>query len=734
MTRSRFGEMRRTREKTGRAMKKSFAASILVRGSAMVAVVACSASVAHAQDRLKTMPGYDQYTRMAPLIRTALGAPQGFGGRGGGGGAAWSADGKSFTFDNGGKHYVYDVASKKTSEAVEMQPQGTGGRGGRGGGGGQPARGRQFDFAIAPVGNHRAVYRDRNLWVGDSTGAGATQITTDGSVQARIKYGTASWVYGEELGQRTAMWWSPDGKKLAYYRFDESKVHDFYLTPSLTAIQDTLDVEAYPKPGAPNPIVDLYVYDVDSKQTTHVDVRDGKPFENDVVGYYVYRVAWSPDGREITFTRSNRRQNTHDLAACDPTSGKCRIVVHESWPTGWLETNAYMQYLKDGHRFIWESERNGYKNYYLYDLKSPAVVPITQNEFEATGVVRVDEAKNTLYYTARDGDNYMKVQLHRVGLDGKGDTRLTDPAFNHTISLSPDGKLFVDVAETHDQAPVTRLVDAKGAVVAELAKTDLAKFNEIGLKKVEMYTYLAADGRTRLHGMISFPSNFDPSKHYPVLVSVYGGPASASNTSSERFQTPNALTEYGFIVLNLDSRATPGMGKRQLDAIYLKLGQVEMDDMAEGVKALWNRPYIDKAHVGIFGTSYGGYTSAMEILRHPEVFTAASSSSPPTDWRNYDTIYTERYMWIPQENTEGYDKGSAMQYADNLKGRLMLYWGTADNNVHPSNMMQLITALQRAGKSFDLQVGPDRGHSGIDTQRMMEFFIENLVLAPRPKA
>ena len=701
------------------------------------AVALTFAAAAHGQDRLKTMPGYDQYTKMAPLIRSAMGAPQGFGGRGGGGGggAVWAADGKSFTFDNGGKHFVYDVASKKVSEAVEQSGAPAGGRGGRGGGAGQPARGRQFDFAVAPSGNHRAIYRDRNIWMGDSTGAGATPITTDGSVPARIKYGTASWVYGEELGQRTAMWWSPDGKKLAYYRFDESKVRDFYLTPSLTEVQDTLDIEAYPKPGAPNPVVDLFVYDVGSKKTTHVDARDGKPLENDVIGYYVYRVAWSPDGRELTFTRSNRRQNTHDLAACDPTSGKCRVVVHESWPTGWLETNAFMQYLKDGHRFIWESERNGFKNYYLYDLNSATVTPITQNQFEAVGVVRVDEASNTLYYTARDGDNYMKVQLHRVGLDGKSDARLTDPAFTHTISLSPDGRQFVDVAETHDQPPVTRLIDVKGSVVAQLAKTDLARFNEIGLKKVEMYTYLAADGKTQLHGMISFPSNFDASKRYPVLVSVYGGPASASNTSSERFQTPNALTEYGFIVLNLDSRATPGMGKRQLDAIYLKLGQVEMDDMAEGVKALWTRPYIDKAHVGIFGTSYGGYTSVMEIVRHPEVFTAASSSSPPTDWRNYDTIYTERYMWIPQENKEGYDKGSAMPYADNLRGRLMLYYGTMDNNVHPTNMMQLIAALQKAGKSFDVQVGPDQGHSGLNQQRMMEFFIENLVMSSAgPKA
>jgi dipeptidyl-peptidase 4 len=686
-----------------------------------------------AQDRLKSMPGYDRYTRMAPLIRGVV-SPNPLAS----GSVSWSADGQSVEYSDAGKRYRFDIATKQITEGGESAAQRPGGgRGNRGGGGGQPARGRQFDFAVAPVGNHRAIYKDRNVWIGDSTGAGAIQITTDGSTQSRIKYGTASWVYGEELSQRTAMWWSPDGKKLAYYRFDESKVPDFYLATGLTRIQDTLDIEAYPKPGVPNPVVDLFVYDVDTKKVTRIDVRDGKPFDNTAIGHYVFRVEWEPSGKELTLLRTNRRQNVMDMAACNPSTGSCRVVIHEEWPTGWIDDDPApsITWLKDGNRFIWESDRSGFKNFYLYDFKAAKLItPLTQLPAEVVAIVRVDEPSNTLYYTARDGDNYMKMQLHRVGLDGKNDKRLTDPAFTHTISLAPNGKHFVDVAETHDQAPVTRVVDANGAVVRELAKTDLSKFNELGLKKVELYSYKTTDGKATLHGIIHFPSNFDPNKKYPVLVSVYGGPA-VGNSTNERFQVPNATTEYGFIVLNVEARTNPGMGRKYLDDVYLKLGQVEQDDMAEGVKALWNRPYIGKDRVGIFGTSYGGYTSVMEILRHPEVFAAASSSSPPTDWRNYDTIYTERYMWIPQENQEGYDKGSPMSYVDNLRGRLMLYFGTADNNVHPSNMMQLISALQRAGKSFDLQLGPDLQHSGINAQRMMEFFIEHLVVAPAaPKA
>jgi dipeptidyl-peptidase-4 len=497
-----------------------------------------------------------------------------------------------------------------------------------------------------------------------------------------------------------------------------------------------------------NPIVDLFVYDVATKTSVRVNVRDGQPFDDSVVGHYVYRVAWTADGGELTFLRMNRRQNVMEVAAANPTTGACRVVLREEWPSGWLMSEPRMVFLADGKRFIWESQRNGWDNFYLYDLSGRLVAPITSSTtFEAAALVNIDERANVLFYTARDGDNPLKLQLHRVGLDGKRDRRLTDPAFHHSIAacipslgsrpesppvqgtcpMSPDGKYFVDVYQTHDVPPATRLADAAtGGAIAELATSDTTRFTELGLRKAEMFTFTAADGRTTLRGLIQFPSAFDPAKRYPTLVSVYGGPEFASNTARETFVVPSPLTEYGFLLVNLDSHAVPGLGKRALDAIYQKLGQVEIDDMAAGVKALWDRPYVDRARVGIFGTSYGGYASAMELLRHPDVFAAASASSPATDWRNYDTIYTERYMWLPQDNTAGYEAGSAMTYAKTFTGRLLIYYGSADNNVHPSNSLQLIKALQDAGKSHDVQVGPDRGHSSVNQDRMMEFFIDAL--------
>jgi dipeptidyl-peptidase-4 len=672
-----------------------------------------------AQDRLKLMPGYEQYQKMTREIAGSV--------KMGSLAIAWKDDSSGFDYQKDGKAYRYTIATGQAAE-IATSDMAASLREGRGQGRRRqgPERGRQFDSAISPDGKMKAFYRDRNLLLGDATGANEMAVTTDGSERTRVKYAVASWVYGEELDQNTAMWWSPDSRKIAYYRFDESRVADYYLQMDQTRLQSRLDVEAYPKAGTPNPLVDLLVYDVAAKKSTRLDVRDGRSFEDATVGHYVYNVRWSPDGGELLFNRTNRRQNIMEFTAANPITGRCRVILREEWPASWTENSPDMQMLSDGKRFIWTSERTGWKNFYLYDLSGRLIATLTAHPFEVASIVKVDESAGLLYYMARSGDNHMKLQLHRVELDGKNDKRLTDPALNHTVSMSPDGKHFVDVAQTHNTPPSTRLLDSEGNLKAELARSDASRFEQLGLKRVELITYKAADGVTDLHGLLHFPSNFDPNKKYPLLVSVYAGPA--TNGARETFTLPNALTEFGFLFATLDSRSAAGRGKRFLDAIYMKLGVTEIDDQAAGVRSLGTRAYVDRNRVGIFGTSYGGYASALCLLRYPDLFQAACASSPVTDYRNYDTIYTERYMWIPQENKQGYDEGNPVTYADKLRGRLMLFFGTADNNVHPSNSMQLIQALQRAGKSFEVQVGPDLGHASINRDRMMEFFIENLVM------
>ncbi|QJX00574.1 S9 family peptidase [Frigoriglobus tundricola] len=668
------------------------------------------------------MPGYDNYQKMSKELVGAV--------KSGAVLVTWKDQGKAFEYMRDGKLHRFDVGTGMVTQVTEPKEIPKGPPKGPGPGArippGGAARGRQSSTAGSPDGQFKAFYRDRNLWLSDAKGLIEMAVTTDGSEKSRIKNGSASWVYGEELFQRSAMWWAPDSKKIAFYRFDETAVADYYLALDQTALMTKLDAEPYPKAGAPNPVVDLLVYDLASKKTVKIDVRDGKPFGDDTVGHYAYRVSWTADGSELLFERTNRRQNVLELVAADPVTGKCRVIVREEWPASWVENLPGMLFLKDGRRFIWTSERTGWRNFYLYDLSGKQLATLTGHPFEVANVLRVDEAAGHVYYTARSGDNPMKLQLHRVGLDGTGDTRLTDPAYHHTIDLAPDARHFVDVYQTHASPPASRLVSADGKTVADLGKADTSTFDKLGFRAPELLTFKAADGTTDLYGLLSFPSNFDPAKKYPLLVSVYAGPG--TNGARETFSPPSALTEYGFLVASFDSRSAGGRGKKFLDAIYGKLGVVEIDDQAAGVKSLWERPYLDRTRVGIYGGSYGGYASIMCLLRHSDVFQAACASSPVTDYRLYDSIYTERYMGLPQDNKAGYDAGSAVVHAAKLKGRLMIYYGTADNNVHPSNSLQLIRALQRAGKSFDVQVGPDQGHSGISQPRMMEYFIENLVL------
>lgn len=668
------------------------------------------------------MPRYDRYEKLRREISGSV--------KRGAVSARWTDDSQTFYFDQDGKTYKFAIADGKALVTTETPPVSTTGanrRGGRRGGNGAPERGRQFSSALSEDGKLRATTKDRNVYFSNADGKMEQAVTSEGSAASRTKFGIASWVYGEELGVREAMWWSKDAKKLAFYKFDESPVKDYYLQYNQVQIQDTLDTEAYPKAGAPNPVVTLLVYDLVSKVTTTIDTK----FANPALGEYVFDVRWSPDGKELLFNRSDRKQKTLQLCAADPETGKCRMIVEESQPQSWAENHPPIQFLEDKSRFIWGSERNGYKNYYLYDLSGKLINAITQNTFDAQSIVSVDEKAGVMYYLCRSGNGPYLQQLNRVNLDGTGDKRLTDPTLSHTVSLAPDFKHFVDVAQTVDIPPTTYLCDGEGAKVAEVAKSDLTKFDSLKLKKTQRLTFTAADGKTTCYGTLQFPSDFNPHKKYPVVVSVYGGPESSGG--AETFQTPNPITEFGFLVASFDGRGTGGRGKAFRDEVYGKLGVVEIDDQAAGAKSLTSLPYVN-GRIGIYGTSYGGYASLMCLLRHPEVFSVSCSSSSVTDWLNYDSIYTERYNGLPWEgeNKAGYDNGKAVKYVPNLKGKLMLYYGTADNNVHPSNTIQVVQALETAGKHYDLQIGPDRGHTSMNATRMWEYFITYLILEKNP--
>ena len=678
-----------------------------------IVVFIVSVSTTFAQDKLKKMPGYERYTEVSPKIRGSVKmTPRSY---------TWNEDGSAFEYNQDAKRLQYSVKTGKTIE-VEDVIQSSGGRRF----GNRPQRGRQYASADSPDGKLKAYTQDRNMYISNPDGSNETAITTDGNEETQKKYGIATWVYGEELGQNTAMWWSPDSKKIAFYRFEEKDAEMYYVLYDQVKIQDSVEIEAYPKVGADNLPVDVMVYDLETKKTTLLDTRNGNAFDDGLLGTYLYGMDWTPNGKEFLFHTTNRKQDIMEYKAADPNTGKTRTVVREEWLPSFTVNTPEIHVLDDGQHFIWASERSGFNNYYLYNFDGTLVNAISNHKFEVSRILKVDEKKKQLYYEARSGDNHMKMQLHRVNFDGTKDVRLTDPAYNHSVTISPNGMYFVDESQTHNIAPFANLVDAKGKIKAEIAKSDMSEFNALGLKKVEVFTFISADGVTELHGMLHFPSNFDPNKKYPLLLANYGGPA--TNAFRENFTLPSTLTEYGFLVANIDGRNVRGRGKELLDQLYGNLSIVEMDDFAEGIKSLYNRPYFDKDNVGVYGTSYGGTTAATSLMRFPEVYHAAVANSAVTDWRNYDTIYTERFMNLITNNKAGYDAASLMSYAKDLQGELMIYFGTSDNNVHPSNSLQLIKALQDAGKSFEVQIGPDKGHTAMNTDRMMEFFIEHLVI------
>ncbi|MDY7394124.1 DPP IV N-terminal domain-containing protein [Aureibaculum sp. 2210JD6-5] len=670
-------------------------------------------SFSYAQDKLKNMPGYERYSEIAPQIRSSV--------KSGAINAEWHPNGNNFEYNKDGKRFLYDITIHEKNEIGNAVIPDWRARWAN-----RPQRGRQYASEDSPDGKLKAFTKDRNMYLSDADGNNVVAITTEGNDENQIKYGIATWVYGEELDQNTAMWWSPDSKKIAFYRFDEKEAKKYYVLYNQTKIQDSVEIEAYPKVGAKNLPVDLILYDLDSKKMITLDTRDGKPYNDGDLGTYLYDISWTPDGKELMYHSTNRKQNIMELRAADPVTGKSRTIVREEWLPSFTVNSPEMYILKDGKRFIWASERSGFNNYYLYDFNGKLLKTLTNHNFEVSSIVDVDEKKGILFYMARSGDNHMKMQLHKVKLNGKGDVRLTDPAFNHDVSISPNFKYIIDVSQTHNIPPFTNLLNSRGKIIKELYKSDLGKFEELGLKKVEVFTFTSADGETQLHGMLHFPSNFDPNKKYPLLLSNYGGPA--TNAFRENFRTPDPLTEYGFLVANIDGRNVRGRGKKLLDQLYGNLTIVEQDDFAEGIKSLYDRPYFDKNRVGAFGTSYGGTTAAASLLRFPEVYHAAVANSAVTDWRNYDNIYTERFMNTLEDNKAGYDAASLMTYAPNLKGELMIFFGTSDNNVHPANSLQLIQALQKAGKSHEVQIGPDQGHTRVNVDRMMEFFIEHLVM------
>lgn len=544
-----------------------------------------------------------------------------------------------------------------------------------------------------------AYVKDYDLYVTSVETGKEQRLTTGGSEE--IRNGHPDWVYPEEFSQREAFWWSPDGAQIAFLRFDESPVAEYPLVGQAEP-RGKLRLQRYPKAGDANPIVTLHVVDVATKQV--VDVETGP--ENDI---YLVRVKWLPDGSAVTFQRLNRLQNVLELLAADPQTGATRLLLREEEEC-FVNVTRDLRFLKDGQRYLWTSERSGWRHIYLYHIESGLIRQLTRKDLPVKSILAVDEDEGLVYFNGFENKG-LDGHLYRVGFDGGGFQRLTADGGTHQVNLAPGGTWFLDTWSSVDTPPEAGLFRGDGKEVRMLSEADTTGLDALKLEPAELLTFKAADGKTDLHGVLFKPAGYDPSEEYPLMVHVYGGPHSQSVLNrwlgNHRFQTEAQL---GYMVFEMNNRGTVSRGKAFESATYLKLGQVDLADQVAGVKHVTKRSYIDGSRVGITGGSYGGYMVCMALLAAPDVFHVGVASSSVTDWRNYDTIYTERYMRRPQDNPQGYEKGSALTYADDLKGKLLLFHGTIDDNVHPSNTVQLVNKLIEHDKRFDMVFYPEYGH------------------------
>ncbi|MFM7133162.1 MAG: DPP IV N-terminal domain-containing protein [Planctomycetota bacterium] len=680
----------------------------------VAAALSCAPACAQTYTPMKDLPG-------SALVRRMQAAMGGIGAGGTVGEVRWDAAAGRVWFETDGWNTI-DLPNGTRARAEGAPPDAAvASRAERGGNGRRPARGRQFTSVDSPDGRWVARSEGGNLVLeakapaAEGAAPERVQVTSDGG--ADLKYGQASWVYGEELDQTTAMWWSPDSRFLAFYRFDESPVKDFHILGGWTETNTRVISEAYPKPGDPNPIAGLMVYELATRTKTTIDTASGAPAGTE---HYVYNALWTPDGAELLYSRTPRRQDVLEVFAADPKSGRSRLVVREEQET-WQDNRPEMRFLADGRRFLWETERTGFKHLELRALDGSRLATVSSGAWPVESIVLVDEGAGDVWFAAWSAPHAPRQQLHVARLDGSGSARVTSTDFHHTdFRISPDRAFVVATAESiatprHDvlyAAPVAGGTGAplEGRRIANLGEPDARGFATQGMTPSELFTCKAADGVTDLYGRIHFPPAFDPARKYPVVVETYGGPS--VRLVVDRFTAGEPRTALGFLVVSVDNRGTPGRGKDFQSAAYLRLGVVDADDQAAAVLHLAaTRPYVDGTRVGITGHSYGGYMSAICLIRRGDVFHAGVAGAPPTDWRQYDTIYTERYMRTPQENPEGYDEGSCVKHAGRLEGKLLLLHGMMDDNVHPNNTFELAHALQSLNKPFAMMLFPNSDHS-----------------------
>ncbi len=564
--------------------------------------------------------------------------------------------------------------------------------------------GKQRLATFSPDGKKVAFVRDNNLFVTDLDSKVETQITTDGEWNKIINGGT-DWVYEEEFALPKGLQWSPDSKRVAFYKFDESRVKEFGMTMYNTGLYPEPYSYKYPKAGEENSIVSIRIYDVVSKQTTLVDVGSEKD-------QYIPRIKWTNDPKTLTVTRLNRLQNKLELLYVDAASGKSRVVLTEKRDT-YIEVNDDLTYLADGS-FIWSSDEDGNQHLYHYSADGERMTQITKGNWDVIAFYGIDEKKKILYYQSNE-EHVTKRAVYSVSLDGKTKKKISTREGNNVPTFSKGFQYFTNQYSAANTPWYFSVNSADGKEIKKLEdNTALSqKVAEYGFSKKEFFTFENREKMT-LHGWMIKPANFDASKKYPVLMVVYGGPG--RNTVVDQWETSDfywqqLMAQKGYLVVSVDNRGTEYRGAAFKKSTYGKMGELESADQIDAAKWLGTQSYVDKDRIGIQGWSYGGYMASLCLAVGADVFKLGIAVAPVSNWRYYDSIYTERYMGMPQSNGKGYDAFSPTNNMDKLKGKLLLVHGTADDNVHFQNSIELVNALVKNNKQFDFYMYPDKNHS-----------------------
>jgi dipeptidyl-peptidase-4 len=608
----------------------------------------------------------------------------------------------SFTAD----YYLYDIAAKSLIKLVDFQIQ---------------------EPTFSPDGTKIAYAKENNLYVYDVASKKSTAITTDGKKNAIIN-GITDWVYEEEFAFVRAFDWSKDSKKVAYIRFDESQVPEFSMSIFHKDLYPKIETFKYPKAGEKNSEVSLHIYDVAAAATKKVDL--GK--YND---FYIARMQWTNDANVLCAQVLNRHQDNLDLLFVDGNTAAAKVVLNEK-DKAYVDINDNLTFLKD-NSFIWTSEKDGFNHIYVYDKNGKLKNQVTKGNWEVVSYYGFDEKTKTIFYQSTENGSINR-DLYRIGLDGKNKVRLSSKVGTNKATFSPNFQYFINTYSSATQPTVYTLNDAKAGKEIQVIENNQAladKLKGYDLPSKEFIVLKTAKGN-ELNAWILKPKDFDPSKKYPVFMFQYSGPGSQQvanqwNNSNDYWFL--SLTQQGYIVACVDGRGTGYKGADFKKVTQKELGKYEVEDQIDAAKVIGAYSYVDASRIGIFGWSYGGFMASNCIFQGNDVFKMAIAVAPVTNWRFYDSVYTERYMQTPQENASGYDQNSPINHVSKLKGKFLLIHGSGDDNVHVQNTMQMMEALIQANKQFDSQIYPDKDHGiyGGNTRvqlytKMTNFIKENL--------